>query len=235
MPTRFLGYNGIAQRLREEFRRFPPGWLRLHSQTAATMSDTSEEMVQASNYYQLLGISPSAKRADIRRAYRKAALRYHPDVCRHEDQASIERFRDVVHAYRVLINPSSRSRYDRERGTVRGIPPSDLLAARRYYDLTWEPTPAPGNARSSHPRVERLSKLAVIAYILSLGSILGFFPIGLLLAAIGAMLALVVVRRGRGGFASATTMSVAWAAQVCSAMGVVFSLTWSVLARAAGV
>lgn len=66
--------------------------------------------------YDELEISQSADDADIKRAYRVAALRWHPDKNRGDDEAEAsERFKGVQHAYEVLSDPHERAWYDSHR------------------------------------------------------------------------------------------------------------------------
>ncbi|RDX89241.1 cbpA [Mucuna pruriens] len=60
--------------------------------------------------YQVLGVSPSATVDEIKKAYRKLALKYHPDVNK-EDKAQ-EKFMRIKHAYNTLLNSSLRKKYD---------------------------------------------------------------------------------------------------------------------------
>lgn len=60
--------------------------------------------------YEVLGVSPSATVGEIKKAYRKLALKYHPDVNK-EDKAQ-EKFMRIKHAYNTLLNSSSRRKYD---------------------------------------------------------------------------------------------------------------------------
>lgn len=69
-----------------------------------------------SDYYEALGLSCDAKLADVRKAYRREALEWHPDKKpeRRREEAE-ERFRRIAEAYAVLSNSYARSRYDRQR------------------------------------------------------------------------------------------------------------------------
>lgn len=64
------------------------------------------------DYYEVLGVGRNASEEDIKKAYRKLALKFHPDR-NPNDKAAEERFKEATEAYEVLREPSSRSRYDR--------------------------------------------------------------------------------------------------------------------------
>lgn len=63
------------------------------------------------DYYEVLGVSRDAKPEEIKKAYRKKALKYHPD--KNPGDASAEaKFKEAAEAYEVLRNPEKKSRYD---------------------------------------------------------------------------------------------------------------------------
>jgi len=64
-----------------------------------------------SDYYQLLGVDREAGSEEIKRAYRRLARQYHPDVNGNDPEAA-ERFKEISKAYSVLSDPEKRQRYD---------------------------------------------------------------------------------------------------------------------------
>jgi len=66
------------------------------------------------DYYRILDISFDAAPVEIKKAYRRLALRFHPDVSSDEIHSE-ENFRNITEAYGVLIDPDKRKRYDLDR------------------------------------------------------------------------------------------------------------------------
>jgi molecular chaperone DnaJ len=64
------------------------------------------------DYYEVLGLSKDATKEEIKKAYRKQALRYHPDK-NPGDKKSEENFKEAAEAYEVLSNDEKKARYDR--------------------------------------------------------------------------------------------------------------------------
>lgn len=63
------------------------------------------------DYYEILGVSKNASADEIKKAYRKTALKYHPDR-NPDDQEAEERFKEAAEAYEVLSDPQKKQRYD---------------------------------------------------------------------------------------------------------------------------
>ena len=68
-------------------------------------------MAAKRDYYDVLGISRSADKSTIKRAYRKLAKKYHPDTNAGNAQAE-EKFKEATEAYNVLSNPEKKKLYD---------------------------------------------------------------------------------------------------------------------------
>jgi molecular chaperone DnaJ len=71
-------------------------------------------MSRATEYYALLGVARDAAEAEIKKAYRRLAMQYHPDrVGPEEKVAAEEKFKEITEAYEVLRDPEKRAAYDR--------------------------------------------------------------------------------------------------------------------------
>ncbi|KAK4628936.1 Mitochondrial protein import protein mas5 [Fulvia fulva] len=78
-------------------------------------------MVKESKFYDILGVSPDASESQLKTAYRKGALKHHPDKNAH-DPAAAEKFKEISHAYETLSDPQKRQLYDQygEEGLEQG-------------------------------------------------------------------------------------------------------------------
>ncbi len=64
------------------------------------------------SYYEILGISTNASQADIKKAYQRLAMKYHPD--RNKAKNASEKFKEIQKAFQTLSDPNERSKYDRK-------------------------------------------------------------------------------------------------------------------------
>ncbi len=115
------------------------------------------------DHYKILGIKPSATLTEVKKAYRKLAMQYHPDKNPDNEFAQIQ-FIEVQEAYTVLSNPIRREKYDDERWMnsagkrsqyVQEVTPSWLLSVS--IDM---------NKSLSAMDTHRISHRALQAYIL---------------------------------------------------------------------
>ena len=70
-------------------------------------------MLQKRDYYEVLGVGRDAGGDEIKRAYRKLALKYHPDNYKGDKAEAEKKFKELAEAYEVLSDPVNRQRYDR--------------------------------------------------------------------------------------------------------------------------
>src|SRR5437867_10330652 len=67
--------------------------------------------VRYKDYYEVLGVPRTASEAEIKKAFRKLAREYHPDVAKNKKQSE-EKFKELNEAYEVLGDPAKRKKYD---------------------------------------------------------------------------------------------------------------------------
>ena len=75
----------------------------------------------AKDYYEILGVPRGASVDEIKKAYRKLAKKYHPDLNREKDAS--EKFKEINEAASVLGDPKKREHYDRFGSTAEGFTP----------------------------------------------------------------------------------------------------------------
>ncbi|GAA6000106.1 hypothetical protein JCM10207_006054 [Rhodosporidiobolus poonsookiae] len=92
-------------------------------------------MVAETKFYDLLGVAPSADDNEMKKAYRKLALKFHPD--KNPSAEAADKFKDISHAYEVLSDPEKRRLYDQfgeeglsggGMGGMGGMDPQDLFS-----------------------------------------------------------------------------------------------------------
>lgn len=91
-------------------------------------------MANKRDYYEILGVPRDANRDDIKDAFRRLALKYHPD--RNKQPGAEEKFKEIAEAYAVLYDPKKRATYD--AGGHAGMPgfsPEDLFGGLHFEDL----------------------------------------------------------------------------------------------------
>ena len=69
-------------------------------------------MAEKRDYYEVLGVARDASSDDIKKAYRKLAVKYHPDR-NPDDKEAEEKFKEAAEAYDVLSDSEKRAKYDR--------------------------------------------------------------------------------------------------------------------------
>ena len=65
------------------------------------------------DYYEVLSVARGASEQEIKSAYRKLALKYHPDRNPESTEESTEKFKEITEAYSVLADQQKRAAYDR--------------------------------------------------------------------------------------------------------------------------
>lgn len=82
---------------------------------------------QGKDFYKILGITPESNEDEIKKAYRKLALKFHPD--KNSDADAEDRFKEIAEAYEVLNDPQKRSVYDQfgEEGEMETEKGSDFM------------------------------------------------------------------------------------------------------------
>ena len=66
----------------------------------------------SNNYYDTLGVTKSSSPEEIKRAYRKLALQYHPDRAGKDNKEAEKKFKEINEAYQVLSDPKKKAQYD---------------------------------------------------------------------------------------------------------------------------
>lgn len=91
------------------------------------------------DYYQILGVARGADETEIKKAYRRLARQYHPDMNKGDKKAE-ERFKEISEAYSVLSDQQKRKQYD----TFGGAPFGGQGGQGEYGNMRWEQQPGGG-------------------------------------------------------------------------------------------
>jgi DnaJ-class molecular chaperone len=91
------------------------------------------------NYYEILGFSPDASQAEIKKSFRNLALQHHPDKNKNSEESK-QKFMKIIEAYEVLSDEQTRKNYDnntlQKRGTrTRWTPSADIGTVYSYDEL----------------------------------------------------------------------------------------------------
>jgi molecular chaperone DnaJ len=70
-------------------------------------------MAQKRDYYEVLGVPKGAAKDEIKKAYRKLAMKHHPDMNKESPKAAEEKFKELSEAYEVLVDDDKRTKYDK--------------------------------------------------------------------------------------------------------------------------
>jgi molecular chaperone DnaJ len=94
-------------------------------------------LAEKSDYYTVLGVDIEASKDEIKRAYRRLAKKYHPDLNKDNPKEAEEKFKEVSEAYEVLSDPQKRVNYDRfgRAGVDFGPGGFDWSDFTRYGDI----------------------------------------------------------------------------------------------------
>ncbi|GAB6055350.1 molecular chaperone DnaJ [Methanobacterium alkalithermotolerans] len=91
-------------------------------------------MVEKRDYYEVLGVDKGSDKKEIKKAYRKLAMKYHPDVS--DDAEAADKFKEISEAYAVLSDEEKRSTYDQfGHSGMNGFSQEDIFNNINFDDI----------------------------------------------------------------------------------------------------
>lgn len=109
----------------------------------------SSDITDKTNYYELLGVEETATPSEIKKAYYKAAMKWHPDRNPNNSEEATRVFQIIEHAYSILSDPHERSWYDSHKNVIQdefgecqatSVDISSLFEAGAWSGFTDSPT-----------------------------------------------------------------------------------------------
>ncbi len=110
------------------------------------------------NYYEVLGLPPSATTDQIKKKYRELARKYHPDIAQDKD-FSQRVFTQINQAYRVLADPDRRAQYNSTLDAAKPVAPAAAPAASRPSAA---PAAAPAASKTAPPSLEKAKAISLL-------------------------------------------------------------------------
>ncbi|KZX10249.1 molecular chaperone DnaJ [Methanobrevibacter filiformis] len=91
-------------------------------------------MAEKRDYYEVLGVEKEANEKEIKKAYRKLAMKYHPDVS--EEEEATEKFKEISEAYAVLSDEDKKQKYDQfGHAGMDGFSTEDIFRNANFDDI----------------------------------------------------------------------------------------------------